>query len=217
MASGKKYIIGIDEVGRGALAGPVVVAAVAVAENLEFRIKNLKKGLGLHLRDSKKLTPRQREIWFHYITKELALPHAVAMSSPGMVDKINVSNAANSAATKAFDRLTKNLKPKTKNLRVFLDGGLYLNKLKTKSFPTGQVKLKTRTVIRGDEKIPAITLASIAAKVIRDRLMKKLHKKYPRYDFISNVGYGTKKHIKAIKKFGLSPIHRRSFRAKFVD
>ena len=202
----RDYIVGIDEVGRGALAGPVVVAALALPKNLEFRIKNLAKNLKLPLRDSKKLTSRQREIWFQYI-KKLPLSYRIVAVSPKIIDKINISNAANLAASRAVCKLTKNYKLKTKNFKVFLDGGLYLGVLKAKSY-----KLKAKTVIKGDEKIPAISLASIVAKVSRDRLMKKLHKKYPRYDFIHNVGYGTKKHIKAIKKYGHSPIHRKSFK-----
>jgi ribonuclease HII len=75
------------------------------------------------------------------------------------------------------------------------------------------LRINVKTIIKGDEKIPAIALASIVAKVKRDKLMRRLHKKYPRYDFINNVGYGTRRHIRAIKKFGLSPIHRRSFTA----
>lgn len=224
------YIIGIDEVGRGALAGPVVVAAVAVTtkfriKNAEFRIKKKSRNSEFFfcqrqipggsilnsklakLRDSKKLTPKQRELWFEYIKNELALPHAVAMVSPTVIDKINISQAANLAATRALSKLTKNLKLKTKRYSVFLDGGLYIKKLKTKN-------LKLKTIIRGDEKIPAIMLASIVAKVRRDKMMVKLHKKYPKYAFDRHKGYGTKKHIKAIRKFGPSPIHRRTFKIK---
>ena len=197
------YIIGIDEVGRGALCGPVVVAAVAATVNLKFKIKNLK----LKLRDSKKLTSKQRKVWFQYIKDELALPQAVASVSPKVIDKINISNAANLAATRALDKLTKNLKLKTESYSVLLDGGLYIKKLKTKN-------LKLKTIIKGDEKIPAIALASIVAKVTRDRIMVKLHKKYPKYALDQHKGYGTKKHIKAIRKHGQSKIHRLTFLGK---
>ena len=195
-----KIIIGIDEVGRGCLAGPVVVAALALPKNFKFKISNLK----LKLRDSKKLSLRQREDWFQYI-KKLSLFYRIAVVSEKVIDKINISQAANLAATRAFKKLITNYKLRTTNLNIYLDGGLYLNKLQT-------INYKPQTIIRGDEKIPAISLASIVAKVYRDKLMKKLHKQYPRYDFINNVGYGTKKHIKAIKKFGYSPIHRKSFK-----
>lgn len=219
----KRCVIGIDEVGRGPLAGPVTVAAVALPRNFQFLISNLPRtepkvlvrgfqSPKLKLRDSKKLSPKQREIWFRHITKELLLPYAVASVSAKIIDKINVSNAANLAATRAFIKLTKNYKLKTKSCKIFLDGGLYIrvNPLLNKLYP----RLSASTIIKGDEKIPSIALASIVAKVTRDRLMKKLHKKYPRYGFAQHKGYGTKAHIKAIKKLGLSPIHRKSFRVK---
>ncbi len=199
----QNYIIGIDEVGRGALAGPVAVAVVAVTTNLKFKISNSE----LKLKDSKRLSSKQREIWFKYIAQEMALPYAVAMVPPKIIDKINISQAANLAAAKAFKKLTKNLKSKTKNYQIFLDGGLYIKKIKNKNY-------KLKTIIKGDEKIPAIMLASIVAKVSRDKRMRRLHKRYPQYDFINNIGYGTKKHIKAIKKLGPSPIHRKSFKIR---
>lgn len=216
------YIIGIDEVGRGSLAGPVVVAALAAPakfriKNTELRIKNKpenSKFLILNsklakIRDSKKLSPRQREIWFKYIKNESTLHVAVAAVSPKIIDKINISNAANLAAIRALKKLANSHWGLATRAKIFLDGGLYLNK---KNLVANSYTLNPKTIIKGDEKIPAISLASIVAKVSRDRLMKKLRKKYPRYDFIHNVGYGTKKHIKAIKKYGLSPIHRKSFK-----
>ncbi|MEK7496153.1 MAG: hypothetical protein AAB616_01655, partial [Patescibacteria group bacterium] len=96
-----KYIIGIDEVGRGPLAGPVTVAALALPQNLKFKIKNLK----LPLRDSKKLSLKQREIWFEYVKKHPKIFYAIASVSPKVIDKINISNAANLAATRAFQKL----------------------------------------------------------------------------------------------------------------
>ncbi|MEK7634624.1 MAG: ribonuclease HII [Patescibacteria group bacterium] len=203
-----KYVIGIDEVGRGALAGPVVVAALALPKKFNLPIGRINFQLS-KLKDSKKLSPRQREVWFQYI-KELSLSYGIAAVSPKIIDKINISQAANLAATKALKKLlTDNKQLTTNNYKVFLDGGLYIkSKIKNQNFINSNFK----TVIKGDEKIPAISLASIVAKVYRDKLMKKLHKKYPRYDFINNVGYGTKKHIKAIKKFGHSSIHRKSFK-----
>ena len=203
-----KYIIGIDEVGRGSLAGPVTVTALVLPR--KFKNKKLKTPL----RDSKKLSARQREIWFDFVKKQ-KIPYVVASISPKVIDKINISNAANLAASRALLKLIKINKLENKSFTVRLDGGLYIKNLKLKNSRLRQGfggQVKTKTIIKGDEKIPAISLASIVAKVSRDRYMKKLHKKYPRYDFIHNVGYGTKKHIKAIKKYGFSPIHRRSFR-----
>jgi ribonuclease HII len=246
-----RYTIGIDEVGRGALAGPVVVAAVATIVNLKSKIKNLK----LKLRDSKKLTPRQREIWFHYITqmnadidadkrrcirinqrrnlRQSAICYALANVSPKVIDKINISNAANLAATRALSKLVKYftiVKYLTKSkVEVFLDGGLYLNKIRVNPclparFAGASARragrrvsnphISASTITKGDEKIPAIMLASIVAKVTRDRMMVKLHKKYPKYAFDRHKGYGTKKHLRAIKKYGRLPIHRKSFKIK---
>ena len=205
----RNYIIGIDEVGRGALAGPVTVAALALQTNI--RTSQVHKTCDVpKLKDSKKLSSKQREEWFKWIKKHtnklknVSMFYAVESVSPKIIDKINISQAANLAATNAFRRLIK--KVKIKNCRVCLDGGLYLPKILNSKFHI------LNSIIKGDEKIPAIALASIVAKVHRDKLMKRLHKKYPRYDFINNVGYGVKKHIKAIKKYGLSPIHRKSFK-----
>ena len=207
------YVIGIDEVGRGALAGPVVVAVVVATVNFKLQTPNSK----LKLRDSKKLTARQREIWFQYIKKSQKskakgqrLYYKTASVSPKIIDKVNISQAANLAATRVLVRLMTNDKRlTTKKFSVFLDGGLSIKRSLVMSR-----KLLVSTIVRGDEKIPAITMASIMAKVSRDKRMRRLHKRYPQYDFINNVGYGTKKHIKAIKKFGPSPIHRKSFKIK---
>jgi len=216
---GAEFIIGIDEVGRGALAGPVTVAAVLLPQkfqipNIKYQInsKYQKSNFKIKLKDSKKLSAKHREEWFKWIKqysnilKNVRMFYAIANVSPKIIDKINVSQAANLAATRAVKALTINNKQLTfNNYKIYLDGGLHLNKVNCKL-------LNVKCIIRGDEKIPAISLASIVAKVYRDRLMKRLHKKYPRYDFINNVGYGTKKHIKALRKFGRTPIHRKSFK-----
>lgn len=193
-----EYVIGIDEVGRGPLAGSVVVCALALNKNSLFMVRRSR----LILRDSKKLTSLQREKWFDWI-KENKIPYAVASISPKIIDKINISNAANLAAQKAFDKLTKNLKLKTKNCKVFLDGGLHIKK--------SIVSALFKTVVKGDEKISAISLASIVAKVTRDRKMEKLHKKYLKYGFDQHKGYGTKRHFRAIKKNGICILHRKTF------
>ena len=214
MAKRIKYIIGIDEVGRGPLAGPVVVAALAVPTKLRIKNAELRKNFkSAKLRDSKKLSLKQREIWFEYVKKHPKIFYAIASVSPKVIDKINISNAANLAATRAFQKLVNSYaiasvltKNNNVNVKIFLDGGLYLNK----KYP----RLSASTIIKGDEKIPVISFASIVAKVTRDRMMRKLHKKYPQYGFDKHKGYGTKKHFKAIRKHGLSPIHRKSFRIK---
>ncbi len=235
MRRSKKYIIGIDEVGRGPLAGPVTVAAVMMPSDLRFK----KKDLRTPLRDSKKLSANQREVWFKYIKTQIntdssadkrrknisvnqrsnqrksAICYAVVNVSPRVIDRINITQAANLAASRALGKLLlkKNF-GSINRTKVFLDGGLYISKLMTNNLKLTTKNLKLKTIIRGDEKIHAIMLASIVAKVTRDRKMKKLHLEYPHYDFINNVGYGTKRHRRAIRKHGLTPIHPRSFTLK---
>ena len=193
------YVVGIDEVGRGSLAGPVVVAAVALPAGARFK----------DLRDSKKLSAKKREEWFAYVKVE-SIAYMTARVYPKGIDTINISGAANLAARKSFLRLLEVLGgKKQKDLKIFLDGGLYLSR--------GKVFLKKfypKTVIKADEKINAVKLASIVAKVTRDRYMIKLHEYYPRYGFDIHKGYGTKSHIKAIRRHGYSDAHRKSFRVK---
>jgi ribonuclease HII len=196
----RHMIIGIDEVGRGALAGPVCVAALVMPRGLYLRKKKLAK-----LKDSKKLSPKQREEWVEYLENHPKISYAVASVSPGVVDKRNVTKAANIAATRALAQLVTNNRQITVRARVYLDGGLYVNKKpETRNY-------KSRTLVRGDEKINAIKLASIVAKVKRDNYMVKLHEKHPEYAFHDHKGYGTKKHLRRIKKHGVSPVHRLTF------
>ena len=201
-----KYIIGIDEVGRGPLAGPVTVTALAVPANYKLQKPNSK------LRDSKKLSAKQRELWFDYIKKNKKLFYAISSVSPRTIDKINISKAANLAATRALRRLLMKHRLPRNKIKIFLDGGL---KIKQPLSTFLSTFYNPHTIIKGDEKIPAIALASIVAKVTRDRKMRKLHKKYPKYGFNKHKGYGTKKHIKAIKKHDLTDIHRKTFSKKF--
>ncbi len=206
-----RYIVGLDEVGRGPLAGPVVVAAALIMQNV--KIKDKKLGIP---RDSKKLTPKQREDWVRYFENNPKIFYAVAQVSPRVIDKINISAAANLAAWRAYGRLIKKSKihpssnyeraSKIKNVGVFLDGGLYLKK---KGFYPG-----AKTIIKGDQKIPAISIASIIAKVYRDDLMNKMAKKHPGYGFEIHKGYGTKAHYSALRKLGPSEIHRLTFLGK---
>ena len=198
-----KYVIGIDEVGRGPLAGPVVVCAAAIPEGWRIRIMNYELG---KLKDSKQLTSRQREDWFKYFKKQPKISYAIARVSPKVIDRINISAAANLAAWRAYGRLIRKSKIKSKNVGVFLDGGLFL---KEKGFYPG-----AKTIIKGDQKIPAVSIASIIAKVYRDRLMDKMAKKGPGYGFEVHKGYCTKKHYSALKKLGPSSIHRLTFLKK---
>ncbi len=193
-----RYSVGIDEVGRGALAGPVMVAVALVPK--ELRIRNYKLGI---LRDSKKLTPNQREKWFKVFKNDSRIKYAIAKVHPRKIEKINISKAANLAALRAYLRLVKSSKFHVSNSVAYLDGGLYLGNDKN--------RLSAKTVIRGDQKIPAIKIASIIAKVSRDKLMTRLAKTHPNFGFEIHKGYGTKMHYAALKKHGPSVIHRQSF------
>src|SRR3990167_1583470 len=227
----RKYIIGIDEVGRGALAGPVVVAAVCFPTGL--KISNRKLGA---LKDSKKLSPKLRGLWVEHFKSIPEISYKTARVYPRAIEKINISQAANRAASSASRRVIKSLQHSNilphsrrasdglgKNVgmfRIFLDGGLYLvNKSESPLIASRKDAKNFRkdsrfvsrylasTVVRGDEKITAVKAASIIAKVQRDRYMEKLSKKHPRYGFEIHKGYGTKRHLKAIRRHGPSEVH----------
>jgi len=203
-----KYTIGIDEVGRGPLAGPIVVAAVLIPRELRIIDNELGK-----LRDSKKLSPKQRKKWFEYIKNHPKIHYATARITPKVIDRINITNAANLAATRALARLLAT-RDKRQIYRVLLDGGLYLNK---NTLMAIGYALNPKTTIKGDEKYNCIKFASIVAKVTRDKYMSGIsHKKYPKYGFDVHKGYGTKMHISALKKYGHSPLHRLTFIKKYI-
>ena len=206
----QSYIIGIDEVGRGPLAGPVVVCAVAIPRSL--RPSSILKHVPL--RDSKKLTALQRVAWTTSIISDPRILHSIASASPAIVDRINITQAANRSATRALSSLLSSLPPfeRPTTLHVYLDGGLHINAI---AIFDPHLILRVETIIKGDETIPAISLASIVAKQHRDALMRRAHKKYPLYGFDRHAGYGTKKHIGAIRENGHSPLHRKSFLKKF--
>lgn len=190
---GYKIVVGIDEAGRGPLAGPVVAAVLALPQNSEFRIKNSE----LKLKDSKKLSPQKREKWYRILTRHPRIKWAAASVGPKTIDKINVARAANLAAERALRKLK--LKP-ARNIFILLDGSL--------SSPR---EFRQETIIKGDEKIWSIAAASIIAKVTRDRKMRRLSKKFPDYGFDIHKGYGTKLHYQKLRKFGSSTIHRKTF------
>lgn len=188
-----EYIVGIDEVGRGPLAGPVFVGAVVVPKTFDWK---LVKGV----RDSKKLTPRAREEWYEKLNSMRHagnLNFATASSSAKMIDRRGIVFSIQSALAKCLTLL--NLNPAKCEVR--LDGGLYAPM---------QFKLQ-ETIVHGDGIEPVISMASIVAKVRRDFLMKKLALQYPAYGFETHKGYGTASHQQAIRSFGLCELHRRSF------
>jgi ribonuclease HII len=195
-----KYIIGIDEVGRGPLAGPVVVAAVSASPML------FTKSDFVNLKDSKKLSAKKREEWYTFLKNHPKILWAVARVWPKTIDRVNIARAANLGVRRVYAKLCGKLsfqqgKLSLPQIHVTLDGGLYL-----------QRHIPHETIIKGDEKIPVIAAASIIAKVTRDRIMLRLHKKYPQYRFDLHKGYGTLLHRKLLKQIGRSEIHRQSFR-----
>ncbi|MBI5732645.1 ribonuclease HII [Candidatus Jorgensenbacteria bacterium] len=211
-----RYVIGVDEVGRGALAGPLIVGAVLMSDNIRLTPPRR----FLKLRDSKQLSSAQREDWFSYINTNRSISYATARISPRVIDRVNVSNAANIAATRVVEKLAKRFR--IRNARVFLDGSLYLiqqkkkkpgiyNRITIDRGALGESYLKVKTIVRGDEKIESIALASIVAKVTRDRLMKRLGQKYPSFAFGVHKGYGTSMHRALLVQQGLTPLHRLSF------
>lgn len=184
----KRFIIGIDEAGRGPLAGPLAVGLVAGSEKEIHRFGRV--------RDSKKLTPKNREAMFKKIKTNKNLIFKTVFIGPKIIDRIGINKATERGIAKILKKI-----PKAKTSRIFFDGGL-------KAPPK---YLYQKTIIKGDEKIPVIALASIVAKVRRDRYMVRLAEKYPQYGFEKHKGYGTKEHYRKIKKFGLSAEHRRFF------
>jgi ribonuclease HII len=195
-----KLIIGIDEVGRGALAGPVVVGAMALAAGK----RTIFPGELGQLKDSKKLSPRQRELWAKHFKLRQDVFFATGRAYPRGIERMNISRAANLAAERAFSALLKANKLSARDIRtVFLDGGLYLG--------NGDRPANAKTIIKGDEKVRVVAMASIIAKVQRDAYMVRLGKRYPQYGFAIHKGYGTRLHRAALKKHGPSPVHRKTF------
>ncbi len=198
--AGPKYIIGIDEVGRGPLAGPVAVGAVLIYSEHYRRVAKLFPVI----KDSKKLSANKREEWLAKIRaaeKSGFLKTAVSLVSASVVDKKGIVPSIKTALAKSLKQLEALHRPSLCSAKVLLDGGL-----------KAPVHYKNqKTIIKGDEKELVIALASIVAKVTRDALMVKLGKKYPVYGFEQHKGYGTRAHYVAIKKHGINPHHRKSF------
>lgn len=196
-----KYKIGIDEVGRGPIAGPVAVCSFLLDANFN---PGLSWAEMPKLRDSKKLSKKQREIWFEFLKSEKEKGNcdfAVSYVSSESIDKFGIVKCIQKALDTSLLNLTKNYNLEPINYNLFLDGGL-----KAKGEFENQ-----ETFIKGDELHPVISLASIIAKVSRDKIMEKFAKEFPEYGFEKHSGYGTKAHYEAIKKHGQTPIHRKSF------
>lgn len=186
---GFKYICGIDEAGRGPLAGPVVVAGAIMPEDSMIEGVN----------DSKKVSEKKREILYDKIIEE-AISYSVAIIDEKIIDEINILNATK----KALHMATTNLKIKPD--RILVDA---LEHIDTCGIPY-------TSIIKGDAKVYSISSASIIAKVTRDRMMKEYDEIYPEYGFAGHKGYGTAKHIQAIKTYGPCPLHRKTFIKNFI-
>ena len=193
-AQGITSIAGIDEAGRGPLAGPVVVACVVMPKDSMIEGVN----------DSKKVAEKKREKLYEQIIEE-ALAYGVGVISQEEIDRINILNATKEGLTTAIKEMEKDLKEKQRKFDkpeiILVDA---LTKIDTDHIPY-------RSIIKGDAKSYSIAAASIIAKVTRDRIMREWAEVYPMYGFEKHKGYGTAAHIAAIKEYGLCPLHRRSF------
>lgn len=183
-----QYICGIDEVGRGPFAGPVIAAAVILPKDCDI----------LYINDSKQLSEKKREELYDEILRK-AVAFGIGSVPPAQIDEINILQATYEAMRKAIQNLS--VKP-----------DLLLNDAVT----IPQVDIKQVPIVKGDAKSISIAAASIVAKVTRDRIMVAYDKVFPGYDLANNKGYGSAKHIEAIKNMGLTPIHRRSFVKNFM-
>lgn len=190
---GIKTVIGIDEAGRGPLAGPVVACALSL--NPRFLVKNSK----LKVNDSKKLTLLEREKLFVFLTNHKDVKWGIGRVSEKIIDKINILEATKLAMKKAVKSLEKKLKSKNPGFLI-LDGNFRID-----------IDIPQKSVVKGDEKVFSCAAASVLAKVTRDRIMVKYHKEYPPYGFNRHKGYPTESHFKALKKYGPCKIHRRTF------
>ena len=186
---GVKYVAGIDEAGRGPLAGPVVVACVIMPEDSMIEGVN----------DSKKISEKKRETLYEKITQE-AISYGVGIMNQEEIDELNILRATKKALTMALKEM------ETKPNVILVDA---LTGIDTLGIPY-------KSIIKGDANSYSIAAASIIAKVTRDRIMREWDKVYPEYGFAGHKGYGTAKHIAAIKEYGLCPLHRRSFTTHFI-
>ena len=184
MSASRKKIAGVDEVGRGCLAGPVFSAAVIL--NDKINSKNIK--------DSKKISFKKRILLSNYIKQNSI--YAIGVASVREIEKINILNASLLSMNRALNKL------KLKPSMAYIDG----------LFIPRYTKIKCKNFIKGDEKITCIAAASIIAKVSRDLFMIKLSNKYPKYSWHKNFGYGTKDHLYGLKKYGITKHHRKKFK-----
>lgn len=220
--NGYKLIIGIDEAGRGPLAGPVVAAAV-IQRNLQSVISNLEnknhpdyeplnKNYNL-IRDSKTLSEKQRENIFNFIQENFFT--GIGICDHETIDRMNILEASFLAMKKAVVSLTMEISNEIQSPNV-QSAKFDMRNVKHIILVDGNKKIpnftmKQRAIVGGDKIVKSISAASIIAKVTRDRMMREMHEKYPQYGFDKHKGYGTKFHMEALKKYGPCKIHRKSF------
>jgi ribonuclease HII len=193
---GFKKVACLDEAGRGPLAGPVVAAAAIFQQaKLKNKNKNLKLEILLReVKDSKQLSPKKREKLYNLLTKNSYIKWGIGKVSEKVIDKINIFQATKLAMQKAINNL------KIKPDFLILDGNFKISS-----------RISQKPIIKADQKVFSCSAASIIAKVTRDRIMGKYHKKYPKYGFKKHKGYPTKFHFKMLKKYGPCRIHRKTF------
>lgn len=224
-----RFIVGIDEVGRGPVAGPVMVCAfIFLVPDFEKQIKEYSIENKLPLRDSKKLTQKQKEKWVKYFKEERGKGNcdfAVSAISASDIDKIgivpSIQKALNNSLNKITTQAIKSASQDEQNLRALPASGLrrdsdFVHPATLHIYLDGGLKapveyVNQETIIKGDELHPVISCASIVAKVTRDALMDKYGLEYVNYGFENHAGYGTSAHYDAIKKYGLTPLHRKTF------
>ncbi|MSU56407.1 MAG: ribonuclease HII [Candidatus Taylorbacteria bacterium] len=194
------YVIGVDEVGRGSIAGPLCVGAFLVRQKLAKRVSITLAGI----KDSKQLSPRQREVWFRVLS-DASREGVCGWSTAFVGEKVIDAKGLSFALKKAIAGALKKLEVRPEECLVLLDGGIKA---------PGAFR-NQRTIIKGDEKEPLIAGASIMAKVCRDRYMTRLGRRYPLFGFERHKGYGTQAHYQALRKHGISGVHRRSFLKNF--
>lgn len=204
-----RYTIGIDEVGRGPVAGPVCVCVSFLRADFEEKFNQVTTGI----RDSKKMTEKKRKEWlelFKEWQKEGWFDFVIKNKTASAIDRLGISQCLKKCIEEGLKEISEKIEPNSE-IKIYLDGSL----------KAPQEFINQETIIKGDEKIPLISTASIIAKVFRDTYMEKLQKqmqeaKMPDYGFDKHKGYGTKTHLEAISKYGLSKYHRKSFLKNFL-
>lgn len=198
--SGFQFVVGLDEAGRGPLAGPVVAAAVVVKDPIKHSA--VKKAL-FGIQDSKKLSEAKREKFYQLISQNPFIDVAVGVVPETIIDRINILRATKMAMKQALERLMQKNSSHAVDCLI-IDGNFTIDTLKNTT-------IVQKPIIKADEKVFSCVAAGIVAKVTRDRIMKEYHKEYPDYGFDQHKGYGTPLHIKNIEKYGFCNIHRKSF------